>query len=494
MFLTLGISLYTSRIILISLGITDYGIYQAVGGIVGLLSFITGALSVASSRYITYEIGKNNQECLRNTFSSILTAYIFIALIIIAFSETIGLWMLYNKLVIPPEKLNEAMFTFQISIISTFFIITQVPYTSVIIAREKMSIYAYMSIFDVVAKLGIAYVMMLYTSNRLIVYSIMMLVVTILSIGIYRAYCIRRYPETKYKFVFDINILKPIIKFSTWNFLTSGTYALNNQGILVLLNLFFAPAVVTARAISIQISGAVEIFVSSFRTAVNPQIIKRHANNDDAGSKRLVLKSATFSFFLMMIIIYPILFCAEDVLKLWLKEIPSYSLQFMQLVLIQCLIGVFNTSYYSALIANGDIKKNAILSSSLSFIQFPIIYILFKLGSSPLALSWSAIIVYAVMGLILKPYLLITQMNYQLDDFIHEFGICSRVAILSLIVPILLIYFPIVESNALQKLLINGIIILSTSLIITYILGIPANLKMEIKRYIRYRYSLITKL
>lgn len=493
MFLTLGISLYTSRVILESLGITDYGIYQSVGGIVGLLSFITGALSVASSRYITYEIGRNDDVRLRKTFSSILTAYIFLALIIVLFSETIGLWMVYNKLVIPPDKFNQAVYAFQMSIISTFFILTQIPYSAVIIAKEKMSIYAYMSIFDVSAKLGIAYLLMLYSSDRLIVYSSLMLVISLISIAVYRTYCIRKYPETHYKFIFDIKILKPIIKFSAWNFITSGTYALNHQGVVIMLNLFFAPSIVTARAISVQVCGAVEQFVSNFRTAVNPQIIKRHANNDTEGSKKLVLKSTTFSFFLMMIIIYPILFSAGDILKIWLKEVPPYTLSFVQLALVQSLVGVFNTSYYSALVANGDIKLNAILSGLLSFSQFPIIYLLFKLGFSPLTLSWCAIIVYTIMGIILKPYLLIKQMDYTIKDFGNELSICFRVALLASIVPILLYCFPIIKTGIFIKLIVNSVIIILTSLFFVYLLGIPSNLKADLHQFLKVKFFSIAK-
>lgn len=489
MFLTVGVSLYTSRVILETLGVTDYGIYQSVGGIVGLLGFMTGALSVASSRYITYEIGRNNKELINKTFSSILTAYIIFALIIALFSETIGLWMVYNKLIIPPDKINQAIYAFQLSIVTTFFILTQIPYSSVIIANEKMSIYAYMSIFDVVAKLAIAYILNLYASDKLIVYSTMMLGVSVISILVYRIYCIKNYPETKYKFSLDLKILKPIFKFSSWNLLTSGTYALNHQGIILMLNMFFAPAVITARAISVQVSGAVEQFVSSFRSAVNPQIIKRFANNDEEGSKKLVLKSTTLSFFLMLIIIYPILFNAEDILKLWLKELPKYSLQFVQLVLIQSLLGVFNTSYYTALVAKGDIRMNAILSSALSFSQFPIVYLLFKIGFSPVTLSWSAIIVYTLMGLVLKPYLLISEMNYHLSDFIQEFIICLKVAVIAMIIPFILNSIHLFENQIILKLAFRISVTLVSSLGIVYLMGLPENLKLEIIQLFKAKLS-----
>lgn len=239
MMLTMIISLYTSRVILQILGVDDFGIYQAVGGIVGFLSFINSALSTGSSRFLTFELGVGNLEKLKRVFSTTLTVHIVIALVIIIIAETVGLWFLYNKMIIPPERMNAAVYTFHISILTAVFTLTQVPYNASIIAHEKMSVFAYMSIVEVSAKLLIVYLLGIGSIDKLKLYATLLFVVQISLMIFYRYYCGKHFKETVYHLIFDRMIFKSIASFSGWSLFANSAIALNNQGILLLLNMFF---------------------------------------------------------------------------------------------------------------------------------------------------------------------------------------------------------------------------------------------------------------
>ena len=297
MIVTMVISLYTSRVILQVLGVDDYGIYQSVGGIVGFLAFLNAALATGSSRFLTFGLGKGDADGLKKIFSTTLSAHLCLALIIVLVAETAGLWFLYHKLIIPPERMDAAVYTFHLSILTAFFTLTQVPYNATIIAHERMNVYAYVSIFDAVARLLIVCLLLIGNIDKLKLYATLL---TLLQIGIllfYRYYCSRHFPEARFKISFDKKIFKEIASFSGWSLFANSAYALSNQGILVLLNMFFAPAVVTARSISLQVNMAANQLVTNFQTAVNPQIVKRYAAGNLSGSKELLLQTARFSYF-----------------------------------------------------------------------------------------------------------------------------------------------------------------------------------------------------
>lgn len=407
MILMMLVSLYTLRVILEQLGTDDFGIYNAVGGIVVFLSFLNSALATGSSRFLTFELGIGDRNKLKRTFSSLLTAHIGLALIIVFLAETIGLWFLYNKMIIPQDRFDAAIFVFHISVVTSVLTITQVPYNASIISHERMEVYAYTSIFEVVAKLGICYFLNVGDFDKLKLYAILMFFVQAGLILFNRYYCTRHFSETKYQFLCDKTVLKPILYFSGWNLFADGTTALSKQGILILLNMFFLPSVVSARAISLQVNSAVCQLVNNFRTAVNPQIVKLYAVKDYEGSKKLLLLSTKVSYYLMLLISIPLLMMTESLLGLWLGDnVPKYSAIFLQLAIVQSLFQVFDRSFYIPLYAKGQLKENTILTLLFDFLPFPIIYLLFKNGFSPVALSWSYLISYAIIGLVIKPYLL----------------------------------------------------------------------------------------
>ncbi len=434
------VALFTSRVILQKLGIDDYGIYQTVGGIVGLLSFINSALSSGSSRFLTYELGRNDKDRLQRTFSTTLTIHIIIAAIIVLIAETAGLWFLYNKLLIPLDRMDAAIYVFHVSILTAVFSLTQVPYNASIISHERMAVFAYIGIVEVLSKLAILYLLDIGSYDKLKLYATLLFIVQVSLMLFYRFYCQRHFVETVFRLSIDRQILKPIASFSAWSLFANGAIALNSQGILMLLNIFFSPAVVTARAISIQVNMAATQLITNFRAAVNPQIVKKYAIEDYNGSKQLLLSSTKYSYYLTLLICLPIYLLAEPLLTFWLGVVPEYTVVFVQIIIIQSLFQVFDTSFYTALYAKGCLRENALISPTLMFLQFPLIYVLFKLGYSPLILSWANLILYVILGLIVKPILLIKFVNYKWHEISCVFKSCLKVTLIALPLPVLFIY------------------------------------------------------
>ena len=478
MMFTMVISLFTSRIILQKLGVDDYGIYQAVGGVVGFLSFINGALSTGSSRFLTYALGEGNVEKLKRTFSTTLNIHILIAILIVIVAETVGLWFLYNKMVIAPDRLSAAVYTYHLSILTAVFTLTQVPYNATIVAHEKMSIYAYMSIFEVSAKLLICYLLTIGGFDRLMMYATLLLGVQVGVMGFYRFYCTRHFEEARYSFSFDKKIFKEIAGFSGWSMFANASIALNSQGVLILLNMFFTPAVVAARAISLQVNMAANQFVSNFRQAANPQIVKKYAAGDYEGSKHLLLESTKYSYYLMYLIALPVCLLAYPLLKLWLGVVPNYTVPFLQLVIVQSLFQVFDTSFYTALYAKGRLRENALTSPTLGFMIFPITYILFKLGYSPLVLSWTSLVVYAILGIIVKPWLIIKIVDYKCSEIWSVYRSCIVVTLVSLPVPITI--YRLLDTSELLNFIIVGFVCLLSIGITVFFFGIDIAMRKKV--------------
>lgn len=438
MLFTMVVMLFTSRVVLQVLGVNDYGIYQTVGGVVAMLSFLNGALSTGSSRFLIFELGKGNTEKLRKTFSTTLSIHIILAILIALVAETVGLWFVYNKLLIAPDRLPAAVFAYHLSILTAVISITQVPYTASIISHEKLDIYAYMSIVEVSLKLAIVYLLTISTWDKLEMYATLLCVVQTSIALFYRYYCTRKFPETHFQWKIDKGITKSVLGYSGWNLWANTATALNNQGTIILLNMFFSPAVVAARAIANQVNMAANQFVQNFRTAANPQIVKRYAAGDLDGSKRLLLESTKYSYYLMLMLCLPICLVTEPLLDLWLDEVPQYTTIFLQLTIVTSLFQVFDTSFYTALYAKGQIRENALVSPMLSFFSFPIIYVLFRCGYSPVSLAWVMLVLYAILGLVVKPILIIKIVDYRWSDIRYVFFYCLKVTLLAVPLPCLL--------------------------------------------------------
>lgn len=483
MFLML-VNLYTSRVILRILGVDDYGIYNAVGGIVLMLSFLNSALSNGTSRFITYELGKKDSSHLNVIFCTVLNAHLLLAIIVVLIAETVGLWFVTNKLGLAADRFNAALFVYHFSVLTSVATITQVPYTATIIAHEKMQIYAYSSIFEVVLKLLILYLLSLLGHDRLETYAVLLFTVQIIVMSIYRIYCVRKFSETKFKLVFDKKKFKEITAFSSWSLLGNAAHALTGQGTNILLQMFFGPKLVAARALSLQVNMAANQFVNNFKLAADPQIVKYYAAGDMGTSKRLTLNTAKFSFFLMLFLCLPIYVLAEPLLKLWLVIVPPYTLIFLKLIVLQSLFSVLDTCFYTGLYACGRVKENALISPLVLSLQFPIIYIAFKLGCTPVFLSYVGVVATLILAIIVKPLLLVKLAEYDWVDIKTVLIPCSKTAIAAFIPSLLAAHF--LSGDCWQYAVLFTIVMVIVILCILY-MGIDKKQRIEIVNLIKGR-------
>ena len=476
------VSLYTSRVILDVLGVDDFGIYQAVAGVIGMFSFLNGALATGTTRYITFSLGEGNEENAKKVFCVSFSLHLLMALLIIVLSETIGLYFLFNKLVLPEDRMGVIFWVYQLSVAMCAVSIIQVPYTADIVSHERMNIYAYLSILEVALKLAIVFCLTIGTMDKLLLYSVLLLVTQLIVLLVYVKYCRKNFQETKSLSLkqTDISMYKEIGSFSGWSLLSVSSAMLANQGVIILLNIFFSPAIVAARAISIQVNNVVNQFVQNFRTAVNPQIVKSYAQNDMGHSSFLVLVSTKVSFFLVLLMGMPIIMNADYLLRLWLIEVPDYCVIFLQLVIVQSLFQTIDNSLYYGLYACGKIKQNALISPTIALTGFPICYLLFRNGHSPVAMSWCYIIIYMVIGLLVKPYLLKHLANYSIRETMSTLLQC-----LSVFIPILAYYyffnrFVKPEMNSLGYLLLSSCLSAVLTVICVYQWGLEKELSKKI--------------
>ena len=487
MLIIMAVSLYTSRVVLQVLGINENGLYQTVGGIVGFLSFLNGALSTATSRFITFALGKGDELELKKTFSATFTTHFLIGLLIVILSETIGLWYVHNKMVIPPDRFDVALVVFHFSILTSFLSILQVPFSAELVAHERMSVFAYIGIFEAAAKLGIVYLLNTIHMDKLILYAILQLGVMVCLFIFNTAYCKHNFPEVSFRLSFDKKLFGEIFSFSGWSLMTNCAIALSGQGITLLLNLFFPPSVVTARGVASQVSNAASQFVSNFRTAVNPRIVKQFAAEDYANSKRLLLVSAEFSFYLMFLFALPIYFLAAPLLDLWLVEVPEYASTFLQIVIISSLFNVFNISFFTAIYAAGRIRENAWFTTIALFACFPVVYFLFKRGASPTVLSWAYLGAEAFLALFAKPYLLVKIVDYRWGEILRVFWNCLRVTLLAVPIP-LIIYLWLSVSNLWYCAIILVVSVLSV-LVSVWTLGLTKEMRTQVLQAVKARLS-----
>lgn len=428
----MGVTLYTSRVVLDKLGVDDFSLYNVVGGIVAMLSFLQGTLSNGTSRFLTYELGANNQEKLKITFSTAFYTHLIFGIIIILLLETIGLWYVYNKLVVPDTRFTAAVIVFHISVFASLINIMQIPYTALIIAHEEMGIYAYVGIFDAVARLGMVYLLSIAHVDKLILYAVLMAFIHLFVALCYWIYCRRNYVESRLKILYDKSIFKSMLSFSGWNILAHMSETLKLQGYLVLLNLFFQPYVVAAQTIGNQISGAMMQFIGNFRNAINPQIIKYYAAGDYEESKRLTLSTTVLVFDLVLLLCLPTMLVMNQIMRIWLVEVPPYAVVFTQYIIIQRIISTFDASFYTPLMASAKIKTNSIIGGIFGVLTFLILYIIFKFGGDVMWLQYVSMISIAIYSFWIKPSLLVKEVEgYAFKDFIPCFIACFKVAFLS---------------------------------------------------------------
>lgn len=350
------VSLYTSRVILNALGAEDFGIYNVVGGVVAMFTVISGSLSAAISRFITYELGKGDQSKLNKIFSTSVTIQLLLSLIIVVLIESFGVWFLNAKMTIPADRITAANWVLQFSIITFVINLISVPYNAVIIAHEKMSAFAYISILEALCKLAIAFLIMCSPIDKLIYYAVLMCIVAIIVRLTYGYYCKKHFSECTYHFLWDKELLSKMFSFAGWQFFGTGSYMLMTQGVNILLNFFFGPVVNAARGIAVQVDGIIQQFVNNFTTAINPQITKSYAEDKKAYMFLLIYTGAKYSYFLVLFFAIPIILETNTILTLWLKNVPEHTVSFLRLIICIDLLYVLSNTMMTAMISTGNIN------------------------------------------------------------------------------------------------------------------------------------------
>ena len=402
MFITMSISLFTSRVILQTLGISDYGIYNVVAGAIMMIGFVMSSFAAASSRFITIAIGKGNIEEMRKTFGGILAIQCFLALLIVILGETIGIWFLNTKLVIPEDRMVAAAFVFQFSIVSCVMNIIIIPYNAVIVAHEKMNAFAYIAIMDAVLKLVIVYTLYVVPIDKLIAYAFLLLVVGFIHFLINYCYSIFNFAETRGKLLLDKKLSRDVLKYTSWTLTGAVTSMTCNQGINFLLNIFFGPVVNAARGIAFSVQMIIQNFATNFQTALNPQIVKSFANSNYERINELVRIGTKFSFYLLLLVSMPVLLKIDFLLSIWLVEVPKYTNTFIILLLIINLIhSALANPLIFAINATGDIKAFQIAEGICLLSIIPISYFIIKFYDlSPVAIFYVYIIVESITQII----------------------------------------------------------------------------------------------
>lgn len=435
------VSLYTSRVVLQALGVEDYGIYNVVGGFVAMFSILSSSLSAAVSRFLTFELGRDDKEQLKYIFSTSLNIHIALSIVIIILSETVGLWFLNNKMIIPDERMDAANFVFQCSVVSFVLGLLSVPYNASIVSHEKMGVFAYLGVFDILIRL-IVVLFIAYSPldfDRLAVYALLLLCVSLLMQFIYYLYCRRSFQECHYQFQIKWSLFKEIAGFASWNFIGASSAVLRDQGGNLLLNLFFGPALNAVRGISSQVNNAVNAFVGNFMVALNPQITKSYASGDNSYMISLIFHGARYSFYMLFVLSLPILINTEYILGLWLGNYPEHTVNFVRLVLIFSLSECISNPLITSMLATGKIKKYQILVGGLQMLNFPLSYLFLKLGFPPesilivaIVLSFACLVVRLAL---LRKMILLPAKKFVKEVYLNVLSISA----LSMIIPIFFI-------------------------------------------------------
>ncbi|MBM6673381.1 lipopolysaccharide biosynthesis protein [Marseilla massiliensis] len=374
------VTLYTSRVVLNTLGVTDYGVYNVVGGVVAMFGFINGSMSSATQRYITFALGKGDMKRLQTVFSTSLQIHFLIAALIVVLGETVGLWFMYTQMQIPADRMDAAFWVLQCSIVSTVVMIVSVPYNADIIAHEKMSVFAYISILEAVLKFAIVYALVISPFDKLIFYAFLILAVQLLIRFCYNHYCNRHFEESKYRHVWDKSFFKEMTSFAGWSMFGNLAGVLFGQGLNMLLNVFFGPVVNAARAVAVQVQSAIQQFIGNFQMALNPQITKTYAKGEMEDMHKLMFRSARFSFYLLFFLSLPVLFETNFILTVWLKTVPDNTVVFLRIMICTSLIYTLSNPLMVANQATGKVRKYQAICGSILLMILPVSYVCLKLG------------------------------------------------------------------------------------------------------------------
>jgi O-antigen/teichoic acid export membrane protein len=489
MLIILGVRLYTSRIILNTLGVEDYGIYNVVGGIVIMLSFLNSAMSTGTTRFLSFELGRGEFLKMARVFSMSLNIHAMIAVIIFILAETLGLWFLNTHLNIPAERMNAANWAYQFSILTFMIAILSIPYHALIIAHERMNVYAYVSIVEVSLQLLIVFMLQWFGFDKLKLYAVLVFLVSLMIRGIYGLYSSKNFKESKYRFIWDKSLYKTLMNFAGWNLWGNAAGVMSGQGVNILLNIFFGPAVNAARGIAYSVKAAVHQFVNNFQTAMKPQIIKSYAANDLKYMHQLIFQGAKYSFFLLLFMSVPILLETKIILQLWLKMIPEYTIIFTQLVIVNELISCLSGPLLTAAQASGRIKNFQLITGGLLFLVLPFSWMFLKFGYPPQITIYISIF-FSVLALIARLWILQNLVQLNIKDFFVDVVLKTTFVGFSALILPLMVHSSIEESfqRFISVVLIS---IISTSASI-YLFGLEPYERLFFIRVVKKQYGYLS--
>lgn len=486
-FFMMLISLYTSRVVLATLGVKDYGVFNVVGGVISMFGVVSGSISNAVSRFITFGLGKGDKKELNETFCTSVNIEFMIAGVVLLLGETVGVWFLNTQLNIPEGRMFAANWVLQFSMFSCVLGLWSVPYNACIVAHEKMSAFAYISILEAVLKLLIVYLLVVSPWDKLITYSILITCVDTLIRIVYGTYCKIHFEECRYHFMWNKELLHKMGGFSGWQFLTNTAWIVNTEGINILMNIFFGVALNAARGVANQVDGAIMRFVGSFTTALNPQITKDYAKGDMQSLYSLVCNGAKYTFFLMLLFQLPAMLEANTLLHIWLKNVPDHAVTFLQLTMVGTMLNVLGNTQLTACMATGNIKRYTIVITLVGFGVFPLTWIAFALGFPPESCYIAFIIVYLAV-LFARLYIMKGLIGCPIMLFVRKvFYRIIPVAIMAAIIPVI---FVMCVKPSFWRLIATVIISVICTAIAIYSVGVSGNERNIVVGYVKRRLHL----
>lgn len=469
MFITMMISLYTSRIVLNALGVDDYGLYNVIAGVVAMSSVFIAGMASATQRFLSYELGLKKREGISKIFSSCVEVHILLAFLLFVFAEVIGLWFLYNKLQIPEGRIDVAFWLFQFSLFSLCISLIIIPYSAFVISSEKMNIYAYVSIFDAVCKLVIAFLITLISCDKLLLYGLLLLQITILNLIIYYMYCKLKHPETHFSLIWDKAIIKRIFSFTSWTILGQGGMVIAIQGTNILMNIFYTVVANASLGIANQVNSAIKGLSGNFFTAFQPQITKSYAVGDYSHVIKLTNSASKISFFLIYIVSLPIILNIGFLLKIWLGIVPQYADLFCIIIVVSSMFDVIGNPFWACVYASGRIKKMQILSFCIFIFELLLFWAACYIELSP----YRALLV-KIIGAILLLYIRVKEGTAILQDYKIKYffsDIIFPIFITTIVSTILGLGVKIIMNDDLFLDVISIFIIAFLSAIVAYFLG-----------------------
>ena len=483
MIVSMVVGLYTSRVVLSVLGIEDYGIYGIVGGVITMLSFVNGAMAGATSRFLTFELGKGDHFRLKNIFSTSLIIHVIIALAIFLCAETVGVWFLNYKLVIPEGRLFAANVVFQLSIISMFFSVTQVPYNAAILAHEKMDVYAYIELLNVFLKLGIVYMLTFGNFDRLIYYAILTLLVCIFIASIYRIYCIRRFEETRFHWIWDKNLMKPMLNYSGWDLFGTFSVTARQQGTNFLINMFFGVVYNAASSIASTIHGTIMSLSHNILSAFRPQIIKQYSMGNPQESVNLIYVATKFSTILLVIVAIPTIVEMDFIMTIWLVVPPAYASTFCRIMLVAGCVNMCECCVNVGINAYGEMKKMSILTGLCYLGALPIIWIGYKIGL-PVETAYYLSIIVCLLSLSIKSFLVRSYIpEFKIGHLLSKsiFPVASIAAVTLLFVTPLFVFL----SDGIVRLAMVFLVDICIGVLATFLIALNVEQRRKVVSYMK---------